>query len=72
MTNEEIAIRILTRYGYNVRLNRDNYGEVRSAIIQVLDLADEGNHSEAKKRAVPLDEVLRADVEAVIEKKGAK
>jgi hypothetical protein len=72
VTNEEIAVSILTRYGYNIRLDPRNYDEVKSVVIRALDLADEGNHSEGVKCTEPLDGELQAEVKAVIEKKGDK
>jgi len=71
-TNEEIAASILNRSGHSVSaaFDQDNYREVKSVIVQALNLADASNRREAITLIKALDENLRAEVEAVIMRKG--
>lgn len=74
MTNAEAAADILNRCGQGVSaaLDESNYRERKTVIIRALDLADEGKRDEAVQLIKPLSERVRAEVEALIYKKGAK
>lgn len=72
MTNKDVAIETLNKYGYSIMLAQDNYKEVKKTIIEALDLADKGNYHEAKIRAGALADPLHEEIAAIIEKKGRK
>jgi hypothetical protein len=53
-------------------LDEDNYREKKTVIIRALNLADEGKRDEAIQLIKHLGKGVRAEVEAVIDKKGGK